>query len=114
MRQYGEVPPWLSTAAAPQVKTVAGIGTGGGAGVQTKDGQGFGEVILRSGSNPSAGGNVVLQFPQTPPTLFISGDEEFGVLTVTGQTTTTVTISWATTLPPSRRLRLHYEWNASF
>lgn len=115
MRQYGEVPPVLSTNAAPQVSATSGLGTGGGAAVQTKDGQGFGEVLVTSGSNPSAGGSVTLTFAQTPPVLFLAGDEAFGALTAANNdgAHTTFAISWATTLPPNRALRLAYEWSVS-
>lgn len=119
MRQYGEVPPTLSTAAAPSVSTTTGLGTGGGASVQTKglpsDGQGFGDVVVMSGSNPSSSGSVVLTFPQTPPILFFAADEGFGALTVTGNdgAHTSITVAWSVTLPKSRRLGIHYEWNVS-
>jgi hypothetical protein len=115
MRQFGEVPPWLSTAAAPAVSAASGLGTGGGAGVQTTDGQGFGEVRIVTGNNPSAGGSVTLTFPQQPPVLFLAGDEGFGALSAPNNDGAHITfvISWATTLPPNRRLRIHYEWNVS-
>lgn len=115
MRQYGEIPPWLSTAAAPAVSSTTGLGTGGGAAVQTKDGQGFGEVRIYVGSNPSTGGQIILTFPQTPPVLFISGDDGFGTLTVTNNdgAHTAITVAWAAKPPPNVQLRLQYEWATS-
>lgn len=113
MRQYGEVPPWVGTGPAPTVQSVTGLGTGGGAGVDTDDGSGFGDVLIQTGSNPSAGGNIVLAFSVVPPLLFISGDGEFGALIVTNNPSAAVTITWAATLPPGRKLRLNYEWSVS-
>lgn len=119
MRQYGEVPPVLSTAQPPAVSAVTGLGTGGGAGVQSmgspSDGQGFGDVYVVVGANPSAGGSVELTFPTTPPVLFFSADEAFGVLTITGNDglTDVILVEWATTLQLGQRFRIHYEWETS-
>lgn len=112
MRQFGEVPPWLSTASAPAVSSVTGLGTGGGAGVQTKDGQGFGAVEIVTGSNPSAGGSVVLAFAQQPPIMFFGATDGFGTLTATNNDGAhmSITLNWTAQLPPGRRLSIHYEW----
>lgn len=114
MRSYGAVPPVLSTAQPPKVSGVTGLGTGGGAGVQSKglpsDGQGFGYVDIMTGSNPSVGGNVALTFPAVPPTLAFAGDEAFGLLSIAGQGTVNIVLTWTPQLPPKRRLRIAYEW----
>jgi hypothetical protein len=113
MRQYGEVPPWLAADNTPQVSAVTGLGTGGGAGVQTPDSSGFGRVEMQVGSNPSAGGSVALTFPSTPPTLFVSGSEGLG--TVTQATVgNVVTVSWTGTPRLKSKQHIHYEWSASF
>lgn len=113
MRQYGEVPPVLNTDPAPAVSGLTGLGTGGGAGVSTRDGTGFGEVMLQVGSNPSVGGNVSITFASTPPTLFISGSEGLGTLT---QATSgnIVTITWTRAPRANSRERIQYEWFSSF
>lgn len=114
MRQYGSVPPWLSTAVAPFVELPLGLGAGGGASVFTADGQGFGDIYVQTGSNPASnGGGLALSFPQAPPLLFISADDEFGVINIGGQQTLAVTIGWTAQLPPNRKLRIHYEWAVS-
>lgn len=115
MRQYGEVPPWLSTAAAPAVSATTGLGTGGGAGVQTKDGQGFGAVEIIVGSNPSVGGSVALVFPQQPPVLFFSATDGFGTLSATNNdgAHTTITLNWTAQLQPGSRQSIQYEWSVS-
>lgn len=119
MRQYGEVPPVLSTAQPPQVSATSGLGTGGGASVQSKgspsDGQGFGDVFVTIGSNPSAGGSVELTFAETPPVLFFSADEAFGALTITGNDgmTDVILIEWAGTPQLGQRFLIHYEWETS-
>lgn len=112
MRQYGELPPWLSTAAAPAVSAVTGLGTGGGAGVQTKDGQGFGEVCIVAGSNPSVGGSVVLAFAQVPPLMFFGAADGFGVLTATNNPSAAITLTWTAQLKPGRHV-IAYEWSNS-
>jgi hypothetical protein len=115
MRQFGEVPPWLSAAAAPAVVSMTGIGAGGGAGVQTQDGQGFGEVCIVTGSNPAAGGSVTLNFPQLPPILFFTGSDVFGVISAAGNdgAHNQIVLSWTAQLPPGARCQLHYEWAVS-
>lgn len=119
MRQYGEVPPVLSTAQPPAVSAVTGLGTGGGAGVQSKgapsDGQGFGAVEIIVGSNPSVGGSVTLIFAQQPPLLFIAGTDAFGTITAPNNdgAHTTIVINWTTQLQPGARMALHYEWASS-
>lgn len=110
MRQYGDLPPWLAALNTPQVSAVTGLGAGGGAGVQTPDSGGFGEVRLLAGSNPSEGGSIDLTFPDTPPALFIAGSEGLGTL---GQSTTdnVVTITWDGTPVAGTVQTIHYEWS---
>lgn len=114
MRQYGEVPPVLSTALAPAISAATGLGTGGGAGVQTPDGQGWGAVIVRAGPGAPAGGSLTLVYPQTPPAMFYGPSEAFGTLAVAGQGTTTHVLSWTGTLTPNQPHRIAYEWGSSF
>ena len=115
MRQYKEVPPWLAASNTPAVSATTGLGTGGGASVQTPDSGGFGEVLVRGGVGVATSGSVALTFPSTPPTLFVSGDQEFGTIT---QATVgdVVTISWTggTMIPRDRLYQLHYEWESSY
>lgn len=113
MRQYGEVPPWLSPAVAPAVSATTGLGTGGGAGVQTPDGQGFGSIIVAAGPDAAVGGSITLVYATTPPTMFYAASDAFGTLTVTGQGTTTHTLTW--TAKPSNRSDhlISYEWATS-
>ncbi len=119
MRQYGEVPPTLSTAQPPAVSAVTGLGTGGGAGIYSggspSDGQGFGSVQIVAGSNPSVGGSVTLVFPQQPPLLFISGNGEFGTITAPNNdgAHTTIAINWTGQLRPGEKFQLNYEWAVS-
>jgi len=118
MRQYGEVPPVLSTAQPPAVSATTGLGTGGGAAVQSKgspsDGQGFGHINIQAGSNPSASWSITLSFPQTPPTLFFAGDSGAALtFTVSGQGTQTITLSGSTAFGPNRRHTIAYEWSVS-
>jgi hypothetical protein len=113
MRQYGEVPPWLAAANTPAVSATTGLGTGGGASVQTPDSGGFGEVFLQIGSNPSAGGSVALTFPSTPPTLFVSGSEELGTVTQ-ATVSNVVTVTWAGTPRLKSKQQIDYEWASSF
>lgn len=109
MRQYGEQPPWLAATNTPAVSAVTGLGTGGGAGVQTPDSGGFGDVPIQVGSNPSAGGSVDLTFPSTPPTLFISCSE--GLVSVSQATVgNVVTITWTGTPRLKSLQNIHYEW----
>ncbi len=115
MRQYKEVPPWLAASNTPAVSATTGLGTGGGASVQTPDSGGFGDVLVRAGSGVLAAGSVALTFLSAPPTLFISGDEEFGTITQ-ATVADVVTISWTggTMIARDRPYRLHYEWETSF
>lgn len=94
----------------PRVKTVTGLGTGGGAAVQTSQtGSGnYGEIFLDVANNRATGGNVVITFPGTPPTLFIAGSEGLGTLSQ-GTVGNDVTITW-TGQPKPYRHRIHYEW----
>ena len=115
MRQYKEVPPWLAAANTPKVKSTSGLGTGGGAGIDTPDSGGFGDIDIFLGLSLTANGSVTITFPSTPPTLFISGPEGFGALS---QATVgnDVTISWTADvdIPRKRRYRIHYEWETSY
>ena len=115
MRQFGEVPPVLSTVPAPVVASVTGLGTGGGAGVSTPDGQGFGKVNVMAGVGPSAAGNVVLNSASNWPQMFVSGELSFGALTVSGTGTTSLTIAWtaANLKNPTKPYELYYEWFSS-
>lgn len=117
MRQYGEVPPWLAANNTPAVSAVTGLGTRGAAAVQTPDSGGFGDIRVFPDSNFSLAGSVAIRFPSTPPTLFISADQEFGAVT---QATVgnVVTISWTAaafpaTVKGTQSFNLHYEWNLS-
>jgi len=117
MRQYGEVPPWLAANNTPAVSATTGLGTKGGAAVQTPDSGGFGDIRVFPDSNYSASGSVAITFPSTPPTLFIAADQAFGPVT---QSTlgNVVTISWtAATFPVTsngtKPFNIHYEWNSS-
>ena len=56
MRQYGSVPPWLAADNTPLVKSTTGLGTGGGAGIDTKDSSGFGEIDIFLGPARTASG----------------------------------------------------------
>ncbi len=109
MRQYGEIPPWNATANTPAVSDTVGLGTGGGAAVQTPDSGGFGDIFVDVGTDPDDGGSVDLTFPDTPPDLFLSGSEGLGTI---AQSTTddVVTISWDGTPQASTRQFIHYEW----
>jgi len=114
MRSAYEPIPWLAADNTPRIKSTTGLGTGGGAGVSTQDSSGFGEIDVKFGVNHSANVTVVLNFPSTPPTLFISGEQCFG--TVTQATVSNdVTITCTGILPgaPGELRRLHYEWATS-
>lgn len=118
MRMAYEPPPWLAALNTPSIASTATLGIGGGASVQTEDSSGFGNIDVFAGPGSNVTGHVVLAFPSTPPTLFISGDEVFGPLT---QSTSgnNVTIAWAAALFPSKvlnpaqKFRIHYEWAVS-
>lgn len=116
MRNAYEPPPWLAPLNTPAVLTTAGLGTGGGAAVQTADSGGFGDINVYIGPGYTANGNVGIQFPNAPPTLFISANEAFGHIT---QTTVgdEVIIAWtaASFSSPgsSKPYRIHYEWAVS-
>ena len=114
MRQYGEVPPWLAAVNTPKVQVTTGLGTGGGASVQTPDSGGFGEVLVTAGVGVLASGNVVILFPSTgTPTLFISGDEAFGAITQSVDDPS-ITIFWTgAKMIAGRRYRISYEWAVS-
>jgi hypothetical protein len=114
MRQYGEVPPWLAANNTPAVVSATGLGTGGGASVSTPDSSGFGDVLVRTGPGASASWSIVLAFPNTPPTLFVSGDDAFGVIsqaTVSKQITLSGT--GGSFVNNGQTLKIHYEWSVS-
>ena len=117
MRQYGSVPPWLAANNTPMIGGTQGLGTNGGASVQTPDSGGFGEILVYPDADYEATGQVDLVFPNTPPTLFIAGDEAFGTISQsTDVPTKTVTISWldhSFVAPRSKPYRIHYEWLTS-
>lgn len=114
MRNAYEPAPWLAASNTPNVSSVTGLGTGGGASLQTIDSSGFGSVLVAPGKGYASNGSVALTFPGTPPTLFISGDEAFGILSqsTVGKVTT---ISWsgANFPAPETAYAIHYEWNVS-
>lgn len=117
MRQYGTVPPWLAASNTPAVAGTTGLGTRGGAAVQTPDSGGFGDILVYPDANFSGAGSVSIQFPSAPPTLFIGAAAEFGPVT---QATVgnVVTISWtvaAFNKPASGNFPyvIHYEWTVS-
>lgn len=116
MRQYGSVPPILSTAQAPAVSAATGLGTGG-AGVQSQgspsDGQGFGQVVVTAGLNAAVGGSVVLSYGSIPPTMFYAPSEAFQGFAVAGQGTATHTLTWTNQLSPNQPHRIAYEWSVS-
>ena len=114
MRQYGEVPPWLAANNTPLVSSTSGLGANGGAAVQTPDSGGFGDVLVNVGAGFSSSWSIVLAFPSTPPTLFVSGDEDFGPIT---QSTVGNNVTLSGTLATFKLLgqpyKLHYEWSVS-
>jgi hypothetical protein len=111
------VPPILSTAQPPAVSAVTGLGTGGGAGVQSQlapsDGQGAGQVLVRAGQDAALGGSVTLAYPQTPPTMFYAPSEAFQDFAVAGQGTSTHTLSWTNALSPNQVHAIAYQWSVS-
>lgn len=114
MRSAYEPAPWLAAPNTPNVSAVTGLGTGGGASLQTIDSSGFGSVLVAPGQGFASNGSVALTFPSVPPVLFISGDQEFGIL---AQSTVgnVVTISWsgANFPSPGSSYAIHYEWKTS-
>lgn len=98
----------------PAIAGATGLGTGGGAGIFSPVGSGWGEVLLYVGNNPSSSGSVTLKFNVTPPTLFFAATDKFGTLSVTGQGTTTIVVSWTgAALAPNSRHQIDYEWSTS-
>lgn len=110
MRQYGAIPAPNAADNTPKVLSVTGLGTGGGASVQTPDSGNFGQVNIEVGSNPSVGGTVVIRFPSTPPALFIAGSEALGAVTQ-GTVSNDVTLTWAAQPQKLTKQTIHYEWN---
>lgn len=116
MRRAYEPIPWLAAANTPAVSATSGLGTGGGAAVQTPDSGGFGDIFLYAGPGATPTGSVSLTFPSTPPALFLSAEQTFGPIT---QATVgnVVTISWTAFAPKSigggKTYFIHYEWATS-
>lgn len=117
MRQYGEVPPWLAAVNTPAVSATSGLGTGGGAAVQTQGSSGFGSVDVFAGVGVAASGSVTVVFPNgnPPPGLFWGADEAFGAISVDNSTPGQFVVSWtaAKMIPRSQRYLLRYEWSVS-
>jgi hypothetical protein len=111
MRQYGILPPWLAPLNTPEVVSATGLGTGGGAAIVTPDSGGFGTIRVYPGVGASAAGNVIITFPNTPPSLFISGDDAFGPLTQT-VSGNNITIAWTTAALKAngKHATISYEW----
>lgn len=116
MRQYGEVPPVLSTIPAPTLSAVTGLGTGGGAGVFAPGNSGYGYIDVMAGADATTGGSLVMNFAGgvAPPTLFLSAPATFGTLTITNNATTAITVAWSgkpSSANPKHRIT--YEWAVS-
>lgn len=113
MRSKHKPPPVLSPPNTPIVKSTLGLGTGGGASIDTPDSDGFGAIRVSFGPGYTASGNVVLQFPSPPPPLFVAGDDLFGTLTQT-PAGANLTIAWTNAVlsspSPTRFHRIFYEW----
>jgi hypothetical protein len=113
MRSAYRLPPILAASNTPVVKTATGLGTGGGAYITTADSSGYGDIVVIPGPGYTAAGSVAITFPNTPPSLFISADEQFGAVT---QATVgnVVTISWTNAKFPApgspQGYNIHYEW----
>jgi hypothetical protein len=115
MRTAYEPVPLLAASNTPAVKSTSGLGTGGGAGMgDVSFSGGWGNVAVYFGPGATASGNVVITFPGTPPTLFISGAGSFGPLTQ-ATSVNDVTISWTAANPRqgSKVHNIHYEWSVS-
>ncbi|HEY1880116.1 MAG TPA: hypothetical protein VGG68_09310 [Caulobacteraceae bacterium] len=111
MRQYGEIPP-LSDGNPPAPGAVTGAA---GARVEAPAGSGYGWVELIAGTPPLAAGSLVLAFASAPPTLFFAASDVLGPLTVVGQGTAAITVSWAAaTWAAGQRTRLAFEKAVSF
>ena len=113
MRSTATVTP-LPDTNPPAVASATGLGAGGGASVFAPIGSGSFDVQLQIGAAPLAAGSVVLKFPSNPPTLFVAAHDKFGTLSVSGQGTTTVTVSWSgAALPANGHESIHCEWSTS-
>jgi hypothetical protein len=115
MRQYKTIPPWLAPLNTPKIGVVTGLGIGGGAGVDTADSGGFGDILVFAGKGALGIGQVGLTFPAIPAPLFVSGEAAFGTIT---QATVgnIVTISWTGANFQARAAhpyKIHYEWLVS-
>lgn len=111
MRAAGEARQSLAAVAAPAVSAATGLGTGGGAAVQAEDDPTDARVRVIAGPNAAIGGSVTLKFAAAPPTLAVMGSDRFGTISVTGQGTTSVTISWTAKLAQGEHT-LAFEWSA--
>ena len=111
MRTRYATPPVSGNGVAPTVASTSGLGTGGGAGVFTPDGNGYGYIDLLTGANPVSSGNVVLHFSVVPPTLFFGPHPDFGAATVSGNPSMAITLAWTgATLTPNARYQIPWEW----
>lgn len=110
MRQAGETKAIPGSVAPPKVSAATGLGTGGGASVQSELAD-EGRIVLVAGGNASVGGSVTLKFAAIPPSLFIGAHDGFGAVSVAGQGTTTVTLTWTAKLAPGVH-HMTYEWAA--
>jgi len=77
----------------PKVASASGLGAGGGAGALGDSSANF-TVLLHVGKAPASSGSVVLSFASLPATLFFGAEERLGTLSVSGQGTMSVTVSW--------------------
>lgn len=109
LRQFKSVSQTLAANNVPMIGSTSGCD---GASVQIGETNGSqGEVVI---NKPSASGSVALNFPSTPPTLFIAGSPDvFGTIT---QSTTNdvITISWSGGNGNANgRARISYQWATS-
>ena len=113
MRSLATVTP-LPDTNPPGIASATGLGAGGGASVFAPLGSGSFDVLLQLGAAPASSGSVILKFASAPPTLFVGAHDGFGTVTVSGQGTTTVTLSWTgARLPAGGHETIHCEWSVS-
>lgn len=111
MRQYGAIPAPNAPANTPAVSATTGLGIGGGAAVQTADSGNYGNVLVYIGTSPDADLTIDLTFPDTPPELFIAGNDDFGIVTQsTDDNVVTITCTGHSLVPRSEPYSLAYEW----